>query len=63
MYICIHTHTSDREKGGFGLKGVATLTFFQYITSWFMLTASGVTPKASLNLLVRAASSYQSMRP
>lgn len=35
----------DPEKGGYGLKGVATLTFFQYITSWVMLRLSGVKPK------------------
>jgi hypothetical protein len=35
----------EPEKGGYGLKGVATLTFFQYITSWVMLRLSGVQPK------------------
>ena len=32
----------EREKGGFGLQGVATLTFYQYLTSWAMLCLSGV---------------------
>ena len=35
----------SRDKGGYGVTGVATLTFFQYITSWFMLRLSGVRAK------------------
>eukprot|EP00802_Teleaulax_amphioxeia_P013860 Tamp_13915.p1 GENE.Tamp_13915~~Tamp_13915.p1 ORF type:complete len:533 (+),score=76.79 Tamp_13915:22-1599(+) len=32
----------DKDKGGYGLKGVATLTFFQYTTSYIMLCLTDV---------------------